>query len=257
MRTALVTGATSGIGRQFAWRLSNDGDALVLVARNEGRLRALASDLSQANGTNVEISRADLSSRTGLDRVCQRLQKDPRDGEPPIDLLVNNAGFSTGHLFLDADLDEEMLALDVMVRAVMATSYYAAHAMKDRGKGAIINISSVAAQTGMGTYSANKAWVLAFTEGLAEQLRETGVHATAVVPGLTRTEFHGRAGVDVTGVGALAWTKPSQVVSAALDASERGRVIVTPTARYKVIYHLSRVLPRSLVRSVARHLPHM
>ena len=257
MGTALVTGATSGIGRQFAWRLSDAGSDLVLVARNEGRLGALATNLARVNGTNVEVLRADLGDKTDLDRVCERLREDGSAGKPPVDLLVNNAGFSTGKPFLDADLGEEMFALDVMVRAVMATSYYAAHSMKARGKGAIINVSSVAAQTGMGTYSANKAWVLAFTEGLAEQLRGSGVHATAVIPGLTNTEFHERAGVDVSGANALAWTKPAQVVDAALDAAKRGQVIVTPTVRYKVVYQLSRVLPRSLVRSVTRRLPHM
>lgn len=256
MGTALITGATSGIGRQFAWALSDGGWDIVLVARNLGRLEALAENLRRVNGVRVEILQADLSKPDELEKVTDRL-KGEEDTWAPVELLINNAGLSTGHPFLESDLNEEVYALDVMVKAVMTTSYYAAHSMKARGKGAIINISSVAAQTGMGTYSANKAWVLAFTEGLAEQLRDTGVTATAVIPGLTNTEFHERAGVDVSGAAAIAWTDPSQVVKEALDAARRGQVIVTTTWRYKLVYQLSRVMPRSLVRAVSRNLPHM
>lgn len=256
MGTALITGATSGIGRQFAWQLSDEGHDLVLVARNLARMEALAENLHRVNGTRVELLQADLAKRDQLERVSKRLAPST-DGPPPIDLLVNNAGLSTGSPFLDSDLEDENYALDVMVRAVMTTSYHAAQTMRVRGEGAILNVSSVAAQTGMGTYSANKAWVLAFTEGLAEQLRGTGVNATVVIPGLTNTEFHERAGVDVSDAMAVAWTKPAQVVKEALDASRRGQVIVTATWRYKFVYQVSRVMPRSIVRAVSRRLPHM
>ena len=187
---------------------------------------ALATNLARVNGTNVEVLRAEVFK--------------------PISMSFRHFGnVLSGYV------------ISSLVYAALILANHALFGLKARGKGAIINVSSVAAQTGMGTYSANKAWVLAFTEGLAEQLRGSGVHATAVIPGLTNTEFHERAGVDVSGANALAWTKPTQVVDAALDAAKRGQVIVTPTVRYKVVYQLSRVLPRSLVRSVTRRLPHM
>lgn len=256
MGTALITGATSGIGREFCWALSDAGHNLVMVARDEGRLQALAKNITRVNDVHVEVLRADIAEPEDLAVVCRRLMGGGESGRQ-VGLLVNNAGLSTGERFVDGALDDELYALDVMVRAVMATSYYAARSMRERGRGAIINVSSVAAETGMGTYSAAKAWVRSFTEGLAEQLRGTGVHATVVLPGLTRTEFHHRAGFNVGRIPEIAWTKTSDVVKEALDAARRGQVIVTPTARYKVSYTLSRLLPRGMVRFFSRSLPHM
>jgi short-subunit dehydrogenase len=176
MGTALVTGATSGIGREFCWQLSNAGNDLVMVARNRGRLDALATNIRRVNGVNVEVLVADLAEPDDLAQVCRRLAvrpvETPDSEELPssVDLLVNNAGFGFDSSFLDDDFDKQLYGLDVMVRAVMATCYYGGRQMRSAGRGGIINVSSVAADTGMGPYSAHKAWVRTFSEGLYEEL---------------------------------------------------------------------------------------
>lgn len=264
MGTALVTGATSGIGEEFCWQLAAAHHDLVLVARTREHLEALAEHLRQVAGVRVEVLTADLGDASDLQRVADRLRSDDSAGAAgdgravaPVGLLVNNAGFGLGVPFLDDDLGREEQALDVMVRAVMVLSHAAGRAMVARGRGAILNVASVAADTGMGTYSAHKAWVRVFSEGLAEELHGSGVTVTAVSPGLTRTGFHEAAHVDVSETPAWAWSTPDQVVTAALEAVRRGRVLVTPTPLYKVTAGLTRLAPRTLVRGIVRHLPHM
>lgn len=260
MGTALVTGATSGIGREFCWQLAGAGNDLVVVARNRGRLDALATNISRVHDVSVEVMVADLAEPDDLAKVCTRLTQDAPElpGRSPVTLLVNGAGFGFGTTFLDDDFDRELYGLDVMVRAVMATCYYAGRAMRDRGEGAIVNISSVAADTGMGPYSAHKAWVRAFSEGLYEELRGTGVMVTVSMPGLTHTEFHERAGGEAYYGRApeLMWMTPTQVAKETLEAVKRGQPLVTPSIRYKTIYHATRIMPRFLVRAVVNRLPH-
>ncbi len=280
MKTALVTGATSGIGQEFCWQISNGGNNLVMVARNVERLEALAEKIRRVNGVNVEILPADLGQPEDLAAVCRRLSWDGHpEAEPettrgirsrlsrraarskidlqPVDMLVNNAGFGSAKSFLDEEFSTDLHALDVMVRAVMATCYYAGRQMRDAGQGQIINISSVAADTGMGPYSAHKAWVRAFSEGLHEELKGSGVSVTAVMPGLTRTEFHSRTGAaSHEGASNLMWMSADQVVKESLAAADRGQALVTPSLRYKMVYHTARVAPRSLVRAVMSKLPH-
>lgn len=244
MGTALVTGASAGLGLEFAWQLATARHDVVLVARDVARLERLAGQLNAAAGVRAEVLPADLSVREDVERVAERL----RQAEHPVGLLVNNAGFSTGDSFLGSDLAFQERALDVMVRAVMVLSHEAATAMVARGRGAILNVSSVAALTTAGTYSAHKAWVRVFTEGLATELRGTGVTATALCPGLTHTEFHERAGVDRSRYPDLAWLNADTVVSAALADVRRGAVISTPSLRYGVISEVARLLPRAAIR---------
>ncbi|MGO3796204.1 MAG: SDR family NAD(P)-dependent oxidoreductase [Pauljensenia sp.] len=279
MGTALVTGATSGLGEEFCWQLAAARHDLVIVARTKDRLEQLATRLRQIAGVHVEVLPADLSDPTDVARVAQRLSEPgPRHADPsegtaaesgvsaihagsdsapaPIGLLVNNAGYGLGRPFLEDDLASEQRALDVMVGAVMVLSHAAARAMVSRGRGAVLNVGSVAADTGMGTYSAHKAWVRTFTEGLHEELRGTGVTATLVSPGLTRTHFHEAAGLDVSATPGWVWSTPEQVVSAALDAVRHGRALVTPTPLYKVTSAVTRLAPRSAVRAIVRRIPH-
>lgn len=248
MGTALITGASAGLGAEFARQLAARGHGLVLVARRQDRLEELARELRSSHGVRVEVLPADLAMVKGRAAVVKRL----RARENPVGLLVNNAGFALGQPFLGGNLRREQAALDVMVRAVLELSHVAAAAMVDRGRGAILNVSSMTASSAMGTYAAHKAWVRTFTEALAQELAGTGVTATAVMPGLVHTEFHEVADMGMSSVPELAWLPASRVVRESLRAVGRGRVLVTPSLRYQSLELLMRCLPRAVVRQARR-----
>lgn len=247
MGTALVTGASAGLGLEFAWQLATARHDVVLVARGQERLERLAAQLEAAAGVRAEVLVADLSRRADVERVAQRLA----DDEHPVGLLVNNAGYGLGESFVGGDLTTQEQALDVMVRAVLVLSHAAADAMTNRGRGAILNVGSIAGLMATSTYSAHKAWVQAFTEGLAVELAGTGVTATVLRPGLTRTEFHERSGQDVHAYPGIAWLNPEDVVAHALADVRRGVVISTPSLRYRLATGVLRASPRSLVRAMS------
>lgn len=244
MATALVTGASAGIGKTFATQLARRGDDLVLVARTESRLQELKTQLEDRYSVFVEVLPADLSDRLDIQLVADRLS----DAERPVDLLVNNAGFGLKKPFLRNDIRDEEEMLTVLVRAVSVLSHAAALAMRERGRGAIINVSSVAGFMASGTYSAAKSYVTVFTEGLASELRGTGVTATALCPGFTRTEFHDRAGIKGNGFPDFMWLQADPLVKECLDDVDRGKVISIPSPQYKVAATALRVLPRPIVR---------
>ena len=243
MGTALITGATAGIGLELAWQLAQAHHDLVLVARDRARLETVAEELRQFAGVGVQVLAADLSEPGDLARVAERVRVSQPDADlpiavpsasaeaatdpataaaassagpataattlpadhlhttaeveaRPIDLLVNNAGFAVGQDFVSGSIEQERRALAVMVGAVMELTHAAVPGMVARGHGAVLNVASVTALTAMGTYAAHKAWVRTFTEGLASELRGTGVTATVLNPGLTHTEFHARAAMD-------------------------------------------------------------
>lgn len=245
MSTALVTGATAGIGREFAVQLAAQGEDLVVVARDTTRLEALAAELAAAHGVAVEVLSADLSDRDQLERVAERL----RDEARPVDLLVNNAGYGLGSPFVDTDVADEERLLDVLVRAVLVLSHAAARSMTARGHGRIINVSSVAGYITSGTYSAAKSWVIVFSESLAGQLADRGVGVTALCPGFVRTEFHERAGIDKGERSGPFWLDATDLVRDALADSERGRVVSVPSPQYKALVAALRHLPRGLLRN--------
>ena len=248
MTTALVTGATAGIGREFALQLAARGDDLVLVARDVARMEALADELRSAHGVDVEVLPADLSDREQTARVAARLGS----VEHPVDVLVNNAGYSLKKRFLDNDVADEEAVFDVLARAVLVLSHAAGNAMRARGRGAIVNVSSVASFLASGPYSAEKAFVTVFTEGLSAELRGTGVTATALCPGFTHTEFHQRADVDMSRLPELVWLDAPRLVRDALADVDRGKVVSVPGRRYKVAVAALRLLPRPLVRVQSR-----
>ena len=249
MATALITGASAGLGEEFAWQLAAAGRDVVLVARSRDRLTETAEMLTSATGVKAEVLVADLATADGLQAVADRVS----DAERPIDLLVNNAGYGLPAGFLKTDIEQEVAALDVMVKAVLVLSHAASQAMVARGRGAILNVASVAAWLGNSSYSAHKAWVTAFTESLASQLRGTGVSATAVLPGLTHTEFHERAHLtEYEELPEIAWLDADHVVESALAAVRRKQVLVTPSVRYAALTSVVRTLPRSWVRAVSR-----
>lgn len=248
--TALVTGATAGIGLSFTRRLAADGHDLVLVARDTERLDAVAAEVRLAYGRQVEVISADLVDRAQLQRVADRLADPGR----PVDLLVNNAGFGLSRRFVGGDVADEERMLDVLCRAVLVLSHASAPGMCARGRGAIINVSSVSGFLARGTYSAAKAWVTAFSEGLAGEVAATGVTVTALCPGFVHTEFHDRAGISMSRLPELAWLDSDDVVHACLDDVRRGRVLSVPSATYKGVVAAARYAPRSLVRRASRAL---
>ncbi|WP_166347535.1 SDR family NAD(P)-dependent oxidoreductase [Phytoactinopolyspora limicola] len=249
MPTALVTGPTAGIGLAFARALAARGFDLILVARDEARLQSVAAELRSAHGIVADVLPADLAARTT--HVEARLQ----DPDRPVDLLVNNAGFALRRPFLANDIADEEQMLDVLVRAVLRLTHAAIPPMVERGHGAVVNVSSVAAWVPRGTYSAAKAWVTAFTEGLARQLAGTGVRAMALAPGFTRTEFHDRAEMTMTGLPSWLWLDADPLVQAALRDLQRGKTVSVPGALYKVMAAALPRLPRRLVGAAGRRHP--
>ena len=247
MGTALVTGASSGLGVEYAGQLATARHNLVLVARRDHLLEDIAEQIRQAAGVRVEVLARDLGDRRQLKDLAARLAARER----PVGLLVNNAGFGLGQHFVTGDLAAEENAIDVLIRAVMVLSHAAAGAMTQRGRGAILNVSSVAAGTTMGTYAAAKAWVRTFTEVLAGELEGTGVTATAVLPGLVHTGFHEAAEMDASAWPEIGWIPAEAVVAESLAAVRRGAVLSVPTARYKAVDALLRHAPRSWVRAAS------
>jgi hypothetical protein len=242
--TALVTGATAGLGAEFARQLALRRHDLVLVARDVERLEAAKDALSSVS---VEVLPADLVTDEGCATVAERL------GRGDIDLLVNNAGIGAYKPFGQAELDREEAQLDLNVRAVLRLSHAAVRAMTARGHGRILNVSSVAGFLPRGsnaTYSASKAWVTMFTEGLSVQLTGTDVSVTAVCPGFTHTEFHERANADMSNVPDRMWLDAADVVREGLNAAFAGRTLSVPSRRYKALVGVTRALPRPVLRAV-------
>ena len=250
MLTALVTGGTSGIGAAFARSLARRGFDLVLVARDESRLSQTARELSAEHGVHVETLTADLAVREDLLRVAQRLE----DTTHPVDMLVNNAGFSVKARYTDEDASQHEAGVEVMCAAVRRLSAAAARAMTARGSGWIVNVCSVSGLVSMGEYSAIKAYTTTMTESLAVELHGTGVHVTALLPGWVRTEFHSRAGITGSSIPDFMWLDADRLVEDALADVARGRVLSVPSLRYKVMVTALRHLPRPTVRWVSRQI---
>jgi hypothetical protein len=244
MPTALVTGPTAGIGRSFARQLAEGGHDLVLVARDEARLQELAEELRSAHGVEVEVLPADLTDRAALGTVEQRLA----DPDRPVDLLVNNAGFGLKGRFLDNDIEAEQAQHDVLVTAVLRLSHAALGAMAERGSGGIINVSSVAAFLPRGTYSAAKAWVNSFSEWAANEYRDRGVTVTSLCPGFTKTEFHERMGVSRGSAPDFMWLDADELVATALKDHAKGKTFSIPSAQYKAITTVARIVPGSVLQ---------
>jgi len=246
--TALITGATAGIGAAFARLLAGEGFDLVLVARDAERLEGVAAELRVSAGVAVDVLPADLVDDGQRRHVELRLADTAR----PVDVLVNNAGIPAEDGFLTSGVDSEERLLRLNVLAVLRLTKAGVAGMVLRRHGVVVNVSSVAGFLPTGTYSASKAWVTSFTESLAVELTGTGVRTVALCPGFVRTEFHARAGMDVSMIPRGFWLDADDVAAAGWRAVASGRVVVVPSRRYAVVVTAMRCLPTSLLFRVAR-----
>ncbi|QPZ37144.1 SDR family NAD(P)-dependent oxidoreductase [Paramicrobacterium chengjingii] len=243
--TAMVTGATSGLGLQFAEQLAQRGFGLALVARDDARLREVQADLISRYALPVEIIPADLVTHEGVSAVEARI------AGRPLRVLVNNAGFGLKQPFDRATIDEEEKHLDIHVRTPMRLMHAALPAMLNRGTGSIINVASVSAFTPRGTYGAVKSWVVSLSRWANNQYRPRGVQVTAVCPGFVHTEFHQRLGASLDDIPSWMWLDAGAVVATALRDAGRGRAVSIPSLRYRALVSASRIVPSSLSQRFA------
>lgn len=242
MPTALITGATAGIGAAFARRLAADGFDLVLVARDETRLEESAARLRDTYRIETEVLSADLSTDDGIKSVETRLDQG-------VDLLINNAGFGHPGRFLEVPVENELAMLRVHCEAVLRLTRAALPPMVERRRGAVINVASVAAFFTRGTYAATKAWVVTFSQSVMQDMQDIGVpgvRVMALCPGFVHTEFHQRAEMDMSGIPDLMWLDADQVVDAALRDLRRGVRVSVPGPQYKAIVGVGRLVPRTV-----------
>jgi short-subunit dehydrogenase len=246
--TALITGASAGLGAEFARQLAAQGTNLVLVARNRARLEEAAAGLERRYGITAEVLPADLTDDAGVEAVAARLA----DPERPVGILVNNAGIGLLHNFEDNRISEEKKHLKLHGETAMVLTHAALKGMLERRSGRIINVASIAAFLPRGTYSAAKAWLVSFSRWANLAYRRQGIKVTAVCPGFTHTEFHDRMGMDKSVAPSWAWLHADRVVREGLADNERGRPVSIPSKRYKLVAAVARVAPAKLVAGPAR-----
>lgn len=249
--TSLITGASSGLGAEYARQLAARGDNLVLVARDRGQLEALADQLRSRYGSTVEVLPADLLDETQLRVVAERLADQGR----PITTLVNNAGFGFAHDFDRNDIEDEVRHLRLHNEVPLRLMHAALRSMLSQGRGRIINIASVAGFFPRSTYGAAKGWLISFSRWANAHYRNRGIVITAVCPGLTHTDFHRRMSIAENAMGAPSWLwlDAPAVVAASLRAVDRGKAVTIPSLRYKVLTGLGRLAPPAFaMRIIAR-----
>jgi len=249
-RTALVTGASSGLGAEYARQLAARGADLVLVARDRAALEELAVELRREHGREVEVLPADLLKPRQLDRVVERVSDPAR----PIEVLVNGAGFGLPLSFERNDIEDEARHLALHVEVPMRLTHAALGPMLARGHGRVLEIASVAAFMPRSTYGACKRWLVSFSRWANAVYRGRGVTVTAVCPGFTHTRFHERAGLPPgqEGIAPWLWLDARHVVAESLRDAARGRSVSIPSLRYKVLTRLSGLLPDALAARLAR-----
>jgi short-subunit dehydrogenase len=258
-RTCLVTGASSGIGADIARELARQGLGVTLVARREDRLRTLAAEVSEATGVRAEVLAVDLTDPAARAAIAGELAARGL----AVDVLVNNAGFSTLGPVYRSDPDRTLAMIRTNVEAVVDLCGRFTPGMVERGQGAVLNVASTAAfqplpaQAG---YAASKAFVLSYTQALREELRPTGVTATALCPGPVDTEFAETAGVidEEVPLPKFMWVAPADVARAGVEGMARGRAVVIPGAANRITAIGAHFAPRSLLLPIiARQHPAM
>lgn len=238
---ALITGASSGLGLEYATQLAASGHSLVLVARDRGRLESVATDMSSRFGVTTEVIAADLHQPSARKLVASRLQNPVR----PIRTLVNNAGYGIAGDVAESDSGDEANHLTIHVTTPLELTKAALPGMLERGVGRIIFVSSVAGYLARGSYSAHKAWGLSMARSLNASCKPRGVHVSAVAPGFTRTEFHQRMGMNISGIPEFLWLSAPAVVAASVKAVEAGRAVTIPGFTYKALTAVAQIVPAS------------
>lgn len=239
---ALVTGASSGLGAEFARQLAVDGFSLVLVARDAERLEELARTLPVA----CEVLAADLTSDEGLDRVADRVG----DRSRPIDVLVNNAGFGVADPFHASDIVDERRMHELLSWVPLRLAHAALPGMRERGRGGILNVASLAGRMPSGSYAAAKAQVITLSRSLNARYRRDGVTVTALLPGFVPTEFHARMGVSAEVVPRAGWAVAGSVVREGLRALRRRRGVVVSDWRYRLAAPIIPLVPDRVIAGV-------
>jgi short-subunit dehydrogenase len=252
MGTAIITGASAGLGVTFARKLAKAGHNLTLVARRLDRLDKVAADLSREFGVRTQTLSADLATDSGIASVVDYIH-----ATPDIEVLVNNAGFGTKGMFFEVGIEGQDAMHRVHVLAILHLTHAALKGMVARGKGAVINVSSVAAfSIGAGgvSYGATKAWINAFTKGLDAELRaiQSPVKVQALCPGFTVTEFHDTLGMDRSLVPRMMWLTADFVVDTSLRELQGRKVIVVPSWKYKIPVMFLRHAPEGLMRKLGQ-----
>jgi short-subunit dehydrogenase len=241
---ALVTGATSGIGESFTRLLAENNYNIVLVARDLPRLQERAEQLQTKFNVETHIIQADLATESGCSAVEQYIANNH------VDVLINNAGFGINKAFTVSQLDAEQQLLDVLVRTPMRLMHVALPLMKERNKGVVINVSSVASFIAGGTYSASKSYLTVLSESLHTELVGTNVKISALCPGFTRTEFHQRGRMSMKGLPSFLWLDADELVARAWSDALKGEAISIPGWQYQLLVFVIKRLPRSIVRKV-------
>jgi short-subunit dehydrogenase len=241
---ALVTGATSGIGESFTRLLAENNYNIVLVARDLPRLQERAEQLQAKFKVQTHIIQADLATDSGCGVVEQYIATNR------IDVLINNAGFGINKAFTLSQLEAEQQLLDVLVRTPMRLMHVALPLMKERNKGVVINVSSVASFIAGGTYSASKSYLTVLSESLHTELAGTKVKISALCPGFTRTEFHQRGRMSMKGLPSFLWLDADELVAKAWSDALKGEAISIPGWQYQFLVFVIKRLPRSIVRKV-------
>jgi short-subunit dehydrogenase len=244
MRTALVTGASAGLGAEFARQLAAAGTGLIVVARRRERLEALAAELGGRHGVAVEVVPADLSSPDGVEIVRRRIAS-----VDTLDLLINNAGFGGAGIFSKSEIGYDLGMVQVHINAAVSLARAALDGMIARGRGAIINVASIAAFSPVSgsIYGSTKAFLVKFSENLEYELKGKGIRVQALCPGMTHTEFHEVSGMDKSIVPAFMWMGASDVVRASLKALGRRQVIFIPGLKNRLVSAPMRCAPTAWV----------
>jgi short-subunit dehydrogenase len=245
---ALVTGATSGIGESFTRLLAENNYNIVLVARDLPRLQERAQGLQEKFKVETHIIQADLSTDTG----CTAVEKYIANNQ--VDVLINNAGFGLNKAFTMSALDAEQEMFDVLVRTPMRLMHVALPLMKERNKGVVINVSSVAGFIAGGTYSASKSYLTVLSESLHTELAGTNIKISALCPGFTRTEFHQRGRMSMKGLPSFMWLDSDKLVAKAWSDALKGAAVSIPGWQYRLLVLVIQTLPRSVIRKVGMNL---